>query len=607
MVHTGKFLILIFAITLGLVFSTGFSNIVSAQDDYPELKKGVVKIIVKKADNLQDTGAGIVVGIDKNTAFVLTAYHVIENAQKIQVVFFDKQHIKFAGNGFEKFNEDLDMAIVIVGPVEGRELPDDFPNINLSDISQLKKGDKISAIGHPLNFEWLASDNTIAKVSDPDDSRMFRFTKAAIERGNSGGPVFKKKDLIGMVLKYDSLHANAVKIDPVLHLLDEWRIQTNKLIKPKPHKTEQLKTDIPSEDKINITVTGTARLKDQTRANAAEKALKNAYQIAVKKGLDTIERGANSNFEGDPIISQSESYILRHEKLREWDDGENINVKIRAVVARHQIKADLWSSIEDIKNRIGNPVIAFVLTAWKVPKITGAKEHLEGQILIDAFQEQFKNRGFDIKAADEAREFSNTGIGKLAVIASKGRKEVAKYAREANANYVARGEITATYKGIDQSTGSHEWTGTISCEIINAATAELSASYSKTLIKLFPDKTQGLSALMHSAAKNAAKPLATQTRNAWQVDARIGQIYKIIVENVISRRNHARKLLDVLQKFCTIRNEHYDSQKKRMVVDVIFKGSAKKLEDNIMDDKYMEKFRNFDLSKKSGNQLIFTF
>ena len=602
MVHTGKFLILIYAITLGLVFSTGFSNIVSAQDDYPELKKGVVKIIVKKADNLQDTGAGIVVGIDKNTAFVLTAYHVIENAQKIQVVFFDKQHIKFAGNGFEKFNEDLDMAIVIVGPVEGRELPDDFPNINLSDISQLKKGDKISAIGHPLNFEWLASDNTIAKVSDPDDSRMFRFTKAAIERGNSGGPVFKKKDLIGMVLKYDSLHAKAVKINDVKQLLDEWRIQTNKLT-----KTKAPGTDIPPEDIIKITATGTARLKDQTRAKAEDEALKNAYQIAVKKGLDTFEKGANSNFESDRIISQSERYILQHEKLREWDDGENVNIKIRTDVARHRIKADLGSSIKGIEDRIGNPVIAFVLTAWEVPEAAGAKKHLEGQILIDAFQEQFKNRGFDIKAADEAREFANTGIGKLAVIASKGRKEVAKYAREANANYLARGEITATYKGIDQSTGSHEWTGTISCEIINAATAELSASYSKTVIKLFPDKIQGLSALMHSAAKNAARTLATQTRLTWQGDARIGRVYEIIVENVVSRRNHARKLLNVLQKFCAIRNEHYDSQKKRMVVDVIFKGSAKKLEDNIMDDKDMEKFRNFDLSKKSGNQLIFTF
>ena len=112
---------------------------------------------------------------------------------------------------------------------------------------------------------------------------------------------------------------------------------------------------------------------------------------------------------------------------------------------------------------------------------------------------------------------------------------------------------------------------------------------------------------MLSAAKNAARTLAAQTHQTSQKDARIGRVYQIIVENVTSRKYHARKLITVLRKFCTIRSEQYDSKKKRMVVDVIFKGSAEKLEGNILDDKDMEKFKNFDLSKKSGNQLTFKF
>ena len=587
-----KFIIAHIGLTLSLFGAALLSSAESAQADYPKLKKGVVKIIVEEADSVRSTGAGIVVGVDQSAAFVLTAYHVIEKAQKIQVVFYHKQYLKFAGIGFEKYDEDLDIAVVMVDLEQRREISDDLPEFNRSDISQINKRDKISAIGHPLNLEWYASDNTIAKLSDQQDSRKFRFTKTAIERGNSGGPVLKGNALIGMVLQYDSLHARAVYIDTALELLQEWRIPTNRVKNLEPPY---------------ITVTGSARLKGSTRARAEENAIINAFQAAIIRELDALGQGDYCNSAIDAIIARSEKYILSHEKLRQWDDGETLNVKLKAAIAQSQVENDFRSQLAEIEAQVGNPVITFALTAWEVSESKGAKKKLEGQILIDAFQEQFKNRGFDLKAVDEARRYANTGIGKIAAAVSAGRKAIAVYARKANANFVARGEITATYKGIDPATGTHKWAGTISCEIINAATAELSSSYSKTVIKFFPDKSQGLSALMHSAAKNAARTMAKQTLCSWQQDAAVGRVYHIVVENVPTRRDHRRKLLHVLRQFCEIRSENYNSQKKKMVIDVIFKGSANSLEDIILDSESIQKFQNFNLSRKSGNHLVFTF
>jgi hypothetical protein len=66
-------------------------------------------------------------------------------------------------------------------------------------------------------------------------------------------------------------------------------------------------------------------------------------------------------------------------------------------------------------------------------------------------------------------------------------------------------------------------------------------------------------------------------------------------------------LLKVLDKFCDVRNKNYDRNTKKMMVDVIFKGSVTELEDNIFEDDSMAQFKNFDTVQVSGNHLTLTF
>lgn len=348
------------------------------------------------------------------------------------------------------------------------------------------------------------------------------------------------------------------------------------------------------KEKISVTVVGQGSLEGSTIEKAEKNALKNAFQLAIEQGLGTFIRSetevANFDLVKDKIISKSEGYILGYKKLRQWDDGKILNVKIKAVVSLKQLGNDFRAMLKAVTRQIDNPVIAFVLTAWEVPEATGQKKHLEGQILIDSFQEQFKNKGFDIKAADAAREFANTGTGKLVQMASGGRQAIAKYARDANANFVARGEITATFGGTDYATGAYKWTGTISVEMIDAATGELVASYSKTVMKKFPNKTQGLSALMHSGAENASRALAKQTLETWQQYAGSGRMYNIFVSGYKSYKQK-RVIKKALDKFVEIRGQTEDRKKKILSFDVIFKGSAIELEDQsveAMEEKGLE-------------------
>jgi len=336
------------------------------------------------------------------------------------------------------------------------------------------------------------------------------------------------------------------------------------------------------KEKITVTVTGQGSIEHSNISRAEQYALKNAFQLAIEKGLGTFVKSetevANFSLVKDKIISKSEGYILDYHKIRQWENGDMLYIKIKAVVSLKQLGDDFNTMLKTTMRQIDSPVIAFVLTAWEMPEATGPKKHLEGQVLIDAFQEQFKNKGFDIKAAGKARAFASTGTGELAHVASGGRKATAKYAREANVNFIALGEITATFGGMDPATGTYKWSGTISSEIIDASTSEIVASYSKTLIKKFPDKIQGLSALIHSGADNAAKVLAKQTLETWQQYAGSGRVYHMVISGYknFKQKRAVKKALDT---FAEIRGQNENKENNTLAFDIIFKGSIMELED----------------------------
>ena len=202
-----------------------------AQAVYPGMKSGVVKIIADKPDLGRDTGAGLVVGLDGNLALILTANHVVDEASSIEVKFFDKPYLSFAATPFEKFRQDLDVAILIVAPEAGRYVPGNLPTFKVGDAAGLSELDKISAIGHPLDVEWQISISTIARLEHEDDLRKLRFARSDVAPGNSGGPIFDDGgNVIGMVIEAGPLHGIGVKIDAILPLLQSWRISTSQLI-----------------------------------------------------------------------------------------------------------------------------------------------------------------------------------------------------------------------------------------------------------------------------------------------------------------------------------------------------------------------------------------
>jgi serine protease DegQ len=135
-------------------------------------------------------GSGVIV--DSSRGFVITNFHVIQNARQVEVVLNDGRHFPADPLGFAP---NLDLAVLTIGK---RNLP----ALPLADSSKLQVGDYVVAIGNPFGLGQTVTSGIISATERPlgrDDPRRFIQTDAPINPGNSGGALINLKgELVGV-------------------------------------------------------------------------------------------------------------------------------------------------------------------------------------------------------------------------------------------------------------------------------------------------------------------------------------------------------------------------------------------------------------------------
>jgi serine protease Do len=125
-------------------------------------------------------GSGFVISED---GYIVTNNHVIENADEIEVEFFSGERLKAKLVGTDP---KTDIALL---KVEG-DKPLPFVSFGNSDL--MRVGDWVMAMGNPLGQGFSVSAGIVSargrQLSGSYDD--FIQTDAAINRGNSGGPLF---------------------------------------------------------------------------------------------------------------------------------------------------------------------------------------------------------------------------------------------------------------------------------------------------------------------------------------------------------------------------------------------------------------------------------
>lgn len=172
------------------------------------------------------TGSGFILTDD---GYVVTNYHVIEGATSVKVLMGDEEY-KAEVVGYDSVND------VAVLKIDAKGLP----AVTLGSSDNLSIGDMVVAIGNPLGS--LTATLTVGYVSGKDrqvstDSQtvinMIQ-TDAAINSGNSGGPLFNMYgEVVGITsAKYSGTTSSgasiegisfAIPIDDVMNIIGDLR------------------------------------------------------------------------------------------------------------------------------------------------------------------------------------------------------------------------------------------------------------------------------------------------------------------------------------------------------------------------------------------------
>src|SRR4051794_23693477 len=130
--------------------------------------------------------------VDGQRGFVITNFHVVRNAEAIQVTMRDGRKLAAQLLGA---SPGLDLAVLRIG-AKG------LPSLPLGDSKKLEVGDYVVAIGNPFGLGQTVTSGIVSATERPlgeGDSRRFIQTDAPINPGNSGGALINLHgELIGI-------------------------------------------------------------------------------------------------------------------------------------------------------------------------------------------------------------------------------------------------------------------------------------------------------------------------------------------------------------------------------------------------------------------------
>ena len=150
-------------------------------------------------------GSGFVIERDRDKATILTASHVIEGVQQLQVTF--------AADITESFPAGLVLGMESGNPrglavfqVRGA-LPAGVTALSFDTAAVLQRGEDVFVLGFP---GMVTSPDTLRMSFSSPDGNLLRFDRTVGEDG-SGSPVLRNGKVVGVVVDEDGLRTYVIK------------------------------------------------------------------------------------------------------------------------------------------------------------------------------------------------------------------------------------------------------------------------------------------------------------------------------------------------------------------------------------------------------------
>lgn len=292
------------------------------------------------------TGSGAVVD---EGGHIITNYHVVENAEKLEVTLPDKTKVDASVVGSDPNN---DLAVIQVKVARGKLTP-----IPLGTSRGLLVGQKVLAIGNPYGLERTMTTGIVSSLGrsiQAENGRVIQDiiqTDAAINPGNSGGPLLSSQgQIIGINTAILSPGNNsgsigigfAIPVDTVKRITTD--LITNGYVKHPwtgINKTINL-ADYPGLTRaLGLSTDTGLMIVDFFQNSPASKAGLHGYTRAVQMGFRTLPIGGDVilQFQGKPVTTVQE-FLTDVDRYKPGD-------RVTITVLRNDRRIDVPLTLED--------------------------------------------------------------------------------------------------------------------------------------------------------------------------------------------------------------------------------------------------------------------
>ena len=185
--------------------------------DLARARRAVVRVI---ADGGNSIGSGSIIKIDGSAAYILTAYHVIQqdvlkSVSQVHVELFTEEVLE-ARISRQRIDTANDIAVLIV-----RQLPSSPPSaIPWESAVDVWDTQTVYALGHPMGGpRWAVTNGTVSGI----DGGKIYFSGTAVSQGNSGGLLLNDKGaFVGMNVNVVGQSGIALAADAIRFLIRGW-------------------------------------------------------------------------------------------------------------------------------------------------------------------------------------------------------------------------------------------------------------------------------------------------------------------------------------------------------------------------------------------------
>ena len=266
-------------------------------------------------------GSGFILTGD---GYVMTNAHVVEDASEVLVTLPDKREFKAKIIGADK---RTDVAVV---KIEATGLP----AVKVGDISKLRVGEWVMAIGSPFGLENTVTAGIVsAKQRDTGEYLPFIQTDVAINPGNSGGPLINMRgEVVGINSQIYSRSGGFMGISFSIPIDEAIRV------------SEQLRTSgRVSRGRIGVQI-------DQVTKDVAEAIGLGKAQGALVRGVEAGSPGEKAGVEpGDVITKFDGKAIEKPSDLPRLVGNTKPGTKSTLTVFRRGSSRDLSVTIAEIE------------------------------------------------------------------------------------------------------------------------------------------------------------------------------------------------------------------------------------------------------------------